>query len=165
MLVCILPSDCPCSDDVMLQTESDQEIQHLRDVIEDSGRKTQQLNDQVEELESKLNPSKYLVDGTSSNSVKQYLSSEKVIYLIGGFNGTSWLSALDSFSPSKDTLTPLKQMGCARSYAAAAALNDNIFVFGGGDGNSWFHTGTKQLHVPYQLFVYMLLVEVNLMRA
>ncbi|XP_008804154.1 uncharacterized protein LOC103717508 [Phoenix dactylifera] len=122
------------------QTESDQEIQHLRNVIEDSGRKIQQLKDRVEELESKLNPSKYLVDGISSNSVKQYLSLEKVIYLIGGFNGISWLSSLDSFSPSRDTLTPLKQMGCARSYASAAALNDNIFVFGGGDGNSWFHT-------------------------
>nr|XP_010921050.1 actin-binding protein IPP [Elaeis guineensis]XP_010921051.1 actin-binding protein IPP [Elaeis guineensis] len=122
------------------QTESDKEIQHLRDVIEDSGRKIQQLKHRVEELESKLNPSKCLVDDISSNSAKQYWSSEKVIYLIGGFNGTSWLSALDLFSPSKDTLIPLKQMGCARSYAAAAALNDNIFVFGGGDGNSWFHT-------------------------
>lgn len=122
------------------QAESDKEMQHLRNVIEDSERKIQQLKDRVEELESKLNPTKSLVDGSSSNTVEQYLSSEQVIYLIGGFNGTSWLSALDSFSPSKDTLTPLKQMGCARSYASAAALNDDIFVFGGGDGSSWYHT-------------------------
>lgn len=107
------------------QFESELEIQRLRNVVKDSGEEIHQLKGCVTELESKI-----------MRSVRP----ENVIYLIGGFNGKSWLSALDSFSPSMDILMPLKPMGAARSYASAAALNGNFYVFGGGNGSSWFNT-------------------------
>lgn len=108
------------------QFESEHEIQRLRNVVTGSGEEIQQLKCCVKELESKI--------------MRSVRPGNNVIYLIGGFNGKSWLAALDSFSPSMDILMPLKPMGAARSYASAAALNDNFYVFGGGDGSSWFNT-------------------------
>ncbi|URE07625.1 hypothetical protein MUK42_21290 [Musa troglodytarum] len=121
------------------QVESDREMQRLRDLVVDSGRRMQQLNNCVKELESKIGPSVAL-DDSMKKFVEERLGSEDVIYIIGGFNGFSCLSALDSFSPSLDSLTPLECMNYARSYASAVALDGNIYVFGGGDGTSWYDT-------------------------
>ncbi|KAM0953787.1 putative DCD domain-containing protein NRP [Dioscorea sansibarensis] len=96
----------------------------------------QQLRDRVSELESKLNPSTSFVDDVLDQSTGLYLGPG-TIYLIGGFDGRSWLSTLDSFSPSMDRLTSLRKMNYARAYASAAALNGSIFFLGGGDGSSW----------------------------
>lgn len=125
----------------MIQVESDREMQRLRDLVVDSQRRMRQLNNRVKELESKIGPSVAL-DDSMNKFVEECLGSEDVIYIIGGFNGFSCLSALDSFSPSLDSLTPLKCMNYARSYASAVALDSNIYVFGGGDGTSWYDTGT-----------------------
>lgn len=73
--------------------------------------------------------------------MEQYPEHENVIYLIGGYNGSSWLSTFECFSPFNDKLVPLKPMSSARSYASVATLDDNIFVLGGGDGNLWYKTG------------------------
>lgn len=110
----------------------------LRNAFKDAGSKIQLLQDRIEELESK---SALVVDESPDKSIEQYFGSEDVIYLIGGFNGHSWLSALDCFSPTFNILTPLKPMSCARSYASAAALDGLLYVFGGGDGDSWFNSG------------------------
>ncbi|XP_009400961.3 uncharacterized protein LOC103985073 [Musa acuminata AAA Group] len=121
------------------QVESDREMQRLRDLVVDSRRRMRQLNNRVKELESKIGPPEGL-DDSMNKFVEECLGSEDVIYIIGGFNGFSCLSALDSFSPSLDSLTPLKCMNNARSYASAVALDSNIYVFGGGDGTSWYDT-------------------------
>ncbi|GMH13315.1 hypothetical protein Nepgr_015156 [Nepenthes gracilis] len=64
------------------------------------------------------------------------------ILIVGGYNGSSWLSALDSYSPSHDLMESLKPMRSLRSYASAAILNDELYVFGGGDGSGtlWHDT-------------------------
>ncbi|KAH7855739.1 hypothetical protein Vadar_028277 [Vaccinium darrowii] len=59
------------------------------------------------------------------------------ILIVGGFDGCSWLSALDSYSPSKDTMKSLKPMTFVRSYASQATLNGELYVFGGVDGDMW----------------------------
>ncbi|KAH7677730.1 Development/cell death domain-containing protein [Dioscorea alata] len=96
----------------------------------------QQLRDRVSELESKLNPSTSFVDDVLDQSTGLNLGPG-TIYLIGGYDGRLWLSTMDSFSPSMDTLTSLRKMNYARAYASAAALNGSIYFFGGGDGSSW----------------------------
>lgn len=135
----------------MLQVESYQEIQLLKNQLWCSDRKIGMLEDRVKELESKIDPSK-LVDESLDKFVKQYLCSEDAIYLIGGFDGRCWLSALDSFSPSLDIMTPLKSMSTAREYASAVSLDGNLFIFGGRSGSSWFDTGNLLLksQVLYQ---------------
>ncbi|KAJ0979280.1 hypothetical protein J5N97_014754 [Dioscorea zingiberensis] len=99
----------------------------------------QQLRGRVSKLESNLNSFTTLVDDMLDHSTGLDLGSE-IIYLIGGYDGCSWLSAMDSFSLSMDKLTSLKRMNSARSYASASALNGSIYVVGGGDGSSWSNT-------------------------
>ncbi|KAL5202576.1 hypothetical protein ABZP36_013528 [Zizania latifolia] len=116
------------------QSKSCEEILSLREVVKDSGTKVKQLEYRIDELQFKLDSSLSLLGGACNTLDKPS------IFLIGGYNGVTWLSSLDSFSPEKDVLVPLTPMSSARSYASVAALDGCIFVFGGGDGSSWFNT-------------------------
>ncbi|CAM0957565.1 unnamed protein product [Alopecurus aequalis] len=116
------------------QLKSDQEIISLKEVVKDSGRKVQQLEYRIDELQFKFDSSLSL-QGSMCDSL-----DIPSIFLIGGYNGVSWLSSLDSFSPKKDILVPLTSMSSARSYASVAAMEGCVFVFGGGDGSSWYNT-------------------------
>ena len=122
------------------QKGSDQDILFLREVVKDSGRKVQQLEYLVDELQFRFDSSLPLLGSTRKTLTKPS------IFLIGGYNGVTWLPSLDSFSPEKDTLVGLAPMSVARSYASAAALDGHIFAFGGGDGMSWYNTG-----IPWHL--------------
>jgi len=113
----------------------------LRNAFIDAERNIQLLQDRVIELESKIVPSVPLVGDSIDKLTEQCFDPEDVIYLIGGFDGYSWLSALDCFSPALNTVTPLKSMSSARSYASVVALDGILYVFGGGDGNLWFDSG------------------------
>ncbi|KAL6607774.1 hypothetical protein ACP70R_040837 [Stipagrostis hirtigluma subsp. patula] len=115
-------------------TRTDQDVIYLREVAKESGRKVQQLEYLVNELQFKYDSSLSLLASTCDNLTKPS------IFLIGGYNGVTWLSSLDSFTPEKDILVSLTSMGSARSYASAAALDGHIFAFGGGDGTSWYNT-------------------------
>ncbi|PAN17455.1 hypothetical protein PAHAL_3G132900 [Panicum hallii] len=113
---------------------SDQEILSLREVVKDSGRKVQQLEYLVDELQFKFDSSLSHL-GSICNTL-----AKPSVFLIGGYNGVTWLSSLESFSPEKETLVGLTPMSSPRSYASAAALDGHIFAFGGGDGMSWYNT-------------------------
>nr|CAB3460348.1 unnamed protein product [Digitaria exilis] len=119
---------------------SDQEILSLREVAKDSGRKVQQLEYLVDELQFKFDSSLSHL-GSMCNTL-----AKPSIFLIGGYNGVTWLSSLDSFCPEKDTLVGLTPMSSPRSYASAAALDGHIFAFGGGDGMSWYNTDCPSLN-------------------
>ncbi|KAG6524344.1 uncharacterized protein LOC122045914 isoform X1 [Zingiber officinale] len=121
------------------QVESDREIQQLQKLVADSERRIQQLTNRVNELELKKAPSS-IHDNSLDKVVVDCLGPEHVIYLVGGYNGISWLSTLRSFSPSSDILISLKSMSCAHSYASAVSMDDNIYVLGGGDDTSWYNT-------------------------
>ncbi|KAM3689940.1 hypothetical protein ACJW31_09G083400 [Castanea mollissima] len=72
-----------------------------------------------------------------------HLDHNESVFLAGGYDGKSWLSALDSYFPSHDVIKSLKPMSCARSYFSAARLNNDLYVFGGGsgqDGSEWYDT-------------------------
>ncbi|KAL6897919.1 hypothetical protein ACP4OV_006878 [Aristida adscensionis] len=116
------------------QIGSDQHLLSLREAVKDSGRKVQQLEYLVDELQFKFESSLSHLGNVGNNI------SKPSIYLIGGYNGVTWLPSLDSFSPEIDKLLGLSPMGSARSYASAAELDGHIFSFGGGDGMSWYNT-------------------------
>ncbi|TVU25142.1 hypothetical protein EJB05_27624 [Eragrostis curvula] len=103
------------------QIGSDQHIHSMREVVEDSGIKVQQLEYLVDDLQFKF-------------------LAKPSIFLIGGYNGVTWLSSLDSLTPDKDVLVGLTPICSARSYAPAAVLDGHIFAFGGGDAMSWYNT-------------------------
>ena len=94
-------------------------------------------------MESLSQPSVACVDETtmeSSNDLEPDL--DELIFLVGGYDGGSWLSALDSYSPTHDVIKTLNPMNSIRSYASVSRLNDEFYVFGGGNGCLWYDTGT-----------------------
>ncbi|KAL6905989.1 hypothetical protein ACP4OV_003590 [Aristida adscensionis] len=120
------------------QAWSNKEIKYLQGVNEKLLKRVVELKGTVKTLNSKIDP--LTLDDSLNQFVEQCLGSEDVIYLVGGFNGFSFLPSLDSFSPSMDILTPLKPMAVGKSYASTVALDGKIFVLGGGDGACWFDT-------------------------
>ncbi|CAN4115859.1 unnamed protein product [Withania somnifera] len=76
-----------------------------------------------------------MVDHTDDAHLKH-----EMIFLTGGYDGESWLSALDSYLPSLDVLKPLKPMNSVRAYASGVKLNGEFYVFGGGIGSLWYDT-------------------------
>ena len=93
-------------------------------------------------MESKSLPLTTKVDEMnmeSRNDCEQDIG--ELIFLVGGYDGKSLLSALDSYSPMHDVIMPLQSMNIARSYASVARLKDELYIFGGGDGSLWIDTG------------------------
>ncbi|GJN37391.1 hypothetical protein PR202_gb26338 [Eleusine coracana subsp. coracana] len=115
--------------------ESDKEILFLRETVKDTRRRVQQLENQMEKLQSTSNSSAPLIGKPHSDIEGPH------IFLIGGYRGGLCLSSLETFCPTTDRLMPLRPMSSVRAYAFVAALKDQIYVFGGGDGSSWYHTG------------------------
>ncbi|GMI96412.1 hypothetical protein like AT5G01660 [Hibiscus trionum] len=68
------------------------------------------------------------------------LDPTKSIFLVGGYNGVLWSSALDSYFPSHDVIKSVQPMSSVRSYTSVVQLNGEFYVFGGGDGFSWYNT-------------------------
>ncbi|XP_058182748.1 uncharacterized protein LOC131300782 isoform X2 [Rhododendron vialii] len=90
-------------------------------------------------LESRLHPSVAHVEEMAVEPFNDLdLDLDELIFLVGGYDGASWLSALDSYSPSHDVIKSLKPMNCIRSYSSVARLNGELYVFGGGNGSLWY---------------------------
>ncbi|KAI3858167.1 hypothetical protein MKX03_022486 [Papaver bracteatum] len=129
-----------------LKVQQLQKTSILEKKLTESQNQVKQLNIRVKELESQLVPSVACVKSSAAKETSKKLIDElsfgenELLFLIGGFDGTSWLSAMDCYSPSSDSMRSLRPMNLVRSYAAASALNGEIFVFGGGDGTSWYDT-------------------------
>ncbi|EES15526.1 hypothetical protein BDA96_08G009100 [Sorghum bicolor] len=120
------------------QAWSNKEVKHLQGVNERLLKRIVELKGTVKTLNSKIDP--LTLDDSLNQFVEQCLGSEDVIYLVGGFDGFSFVPSLDSFSPSLDVVTPLKPMAVGKSYTSTVALEGKIFVLGGGDGACWFDT-------------------------
>ncbi|XP_021769633.1 kelch-like protein 5 isoform X1 [Chenopodium quinoa] len=102
--------------------------------------KVQQLQDRCTRLEALSNQSETYAHGTMEFSSEQLLDPNDSIFLVGGFDGESWLASLDSYSPSKDIIKSLRPMSSVRSHASLAMLNGDLFVIGGGNSGLWYNT-------------------------
>nr|XP_043633728.1 uncharacterized protein LOC122604934 [Erigeron canadensis] len=54
------------------------------------------------------------------------------VYIVGGFDGSSWMSTIESYFPYHDHKCSLSPMKFVKTYASAATFNAEIFHFGGG---------------------------------
>lgn len=109
----------------------------------------QQLKDCCVTLEPASNPTEALVNEMVIEAVDElHLDPNESIFLVGGYDGESWLSAFDTYYPSQDVIKSLRPMSSVRSYASVAQLNGELYVFGGGDGYMWYDTGMSS----YRLF-------------
>lgn len=70
-------------------------------------------------------------------------STDKSILILGGFDGLSFLSSLDCYSSSRDSLKSLCPMSSKRPYTSAVKFNGEIYVIGGGCNNMWYDTGMR----------------------
>ncbi|KAF6144099.1 hypothetical protein GIB67_007560 [Kingdonia uniflora] len=93
---------------------------NLEKKLADSEAHVQQLINRVMLYESKLNSSMTCVD--------------ELVYILGGYDGSTWLSSLESYSPSKETVRSHMPMRCIRAYASTTVFNGDIYIFGGGNG-------------------------------
>ncbi|XVE97157.1 hypothetical protein REPUB_Repub02eG0287000 [Reevesia pubescens] len=101
----------------------------------------QRLKDCCLMLETSSNHSLEHVNGEEIEpSEELQLDPTESIFLVGGYDGESWLSAVNSYFPSQDVIKSVQPMRSVRSYASAAQLNGELYVFGGGDGYSWYDT-------------------------
>jgi kelch-like protein 20 len=75
------------------------------------------------------------------SELEEFNSCSDELILIGGFDGSSWLLGLDSYSPSQDQMESLTSMSAIRRYASAGRLNGEIYIFGGANDDVWYDTG------------------------
>jgi hypothetical protein len=90
-----------------VQVKSNKEVKDLHGVNDRLLKRVVELKNTVKNLNSKIDPS--FLDDSLNQFVEECLGSEDVIYLIGGYDGISFLPSLDYFS------TPLKQMTVGKS--------------------------------------------------
>ncbi|PWA89735.1 development/cell death domain, Galactose oxidase, beta-propeller [Artemisia annua] len=76
---------------------------------------------------------------TIEESISDSLPDDSIL-LIGGYDGVSWLSSLDCYSPSQNLTKSLSPMLTERCYAAVSKLDGELFVFGGGTRGQRFNT-------------------------
>ncbi|KAK1306067.1 hypothetical protein QJS10_CPA10g01803 [Acorus calamus] len=104
-------------------------------------KEAQRLKNRIKYLEYKIDLSLTHVDESQNELIiKHKLMPEDYIYLVGGIDDATWLSAVNSFAPSLDMLTSLRPMCSARAYASAVALSGSLYVFGGYDGTLCYKT-------------------------
>lgn len=110
------------------------------------------------QLESGSTPSKAHTDekDTESCNVLHYDPNDSM-YLVGGYDGESCLSAFDAYYPSQDMIKPLRPMSSVRSYASVAQLNGDLYVIGGGNGHVWYDTGIRS----WSFEIYFLLEQIH----
>uniref|UniRef100_A0A7N0TC99 DCD domain-containing protein n=1 Tax=Kalanchoe fedtschenkoi TaxID=63787 RepID=A0A7N0TC99_KALFE len=118
----------------ILQTRKVSSLEHE---LAESKAEVRQLRQKCKMLESAS-------DFTDASTVelKYPLTSGVVVdhnesvFLVGGCDGSSWLSSLDLYLPSCDTLKSLKPMKTVRSHASVTKLNGNLYVLGGVDSET-----------------------------
>ncbi|KAH6802252.1 hypothetical protein C2S51_033698 [Perilla frutescens var. frutescens] len=125
------------------------------------GLKVSQLNQclKIESLEHELALSKLEIDQLKKSRYRleckashaldnyniedpsiSYFATEKSVFIVGGFNGHSWLPDLSLYSPHQDHVISLCSMNSIRAYAAMAELNSELYIFGGTLDGVWCDT-------------------------
>lgn len=71
---------------------------------------------------------------------KPFPGFDNSLLIVGGYDGSSWISDLSLYSPTRDIVKSLSPMTFLRSYASAAQLNGELYLFGGVHCNNWYDT-------------------------
>nr|XP_043633726.1 kelch-like protein 12 [Erigeron canadensis] len=99
-----------------------------KDLVE-SKQESQQLRSSLLDSRAQSNICPAEVDSQSLNKIRS--TSGDSVYIVGGFDGSSWLSTLDSYYPSDDHKLSHSSMKCVKQYASAATFNGELYHFGG----------------------------------
>ncbi|XP_028764503.1 kelch-like protein 12 isoform X2 [Neltuma alba] len=118
-----------------------QKCRYLEQKLVDAELEIHDLKDRCTILESACNLSLEHEEKTViQSSDQQHLDLKESLYLIGGYDGESFLASMDLYCPSLNVMKPLRSMSSVRSYASTVQLNGELYVFGGGNGSIWYDT-------------------------
>ncbi|PHT35965.1 hypothetical protein CQW23_23665 [Capsicum baccatum] len=129
----------------------DLQLKELKAITEELTRKVTSLEQKLVNAgeDIKMLKSRCLMfeshNPSRTHDVENVAESENIvnheaIIIAGGYDGHSWLSALDSYVPLNDVLCSLKPMSSVRSLFAIANLSRELYVFGGKSGTLWINT-------------------------
>ncbi|KAF2306483.1 hypothetical protein GH714_018467 [Hevea brasiliensis] len=126
----------------VFKAEQTLKVYYLEQKLVDAEEQIQRLKDRCMMLESMCSPTVEHINDRASDTFDDLYKdpTNESIYLVGGYDGQSWLPALDLYFPARDVLKSLKPMSTVRAYASIARLNNEIYIFGGGNGHSWYDT-------------------------
>lgn len=62
------------------------------------------------------------------------------LYVIGGYDGSNYLSSVERFDPRENSWTRLKNMYTRRGCHSMAVLNEKLYALGGHDGDNMVST-------------------------
>ena len=86
---------------------------------------------------------------TASASLAAAAGANGLLYVFGGYNGSSDLNTVQAYNPSTNTWTTEAAMPTARAYlAAAAGANGLLYVFGGENSSNSTYLNTVQAYNP-----------------
>ncbi|KAI9152739.1 hypothetical protein LWI28_000241 [Acer negundo] len=123
------------------KTEQTLKMSFLELKLVQAEKEIQLLKDQCEMVETPSSSSMAQTDIKVIHPLEElHLDPTESIYLVGGYNGESWLSTMESYFPTYDESKFFKPMNSVRSYASVARLNGELYVLGGGDGHLWYDT-------------------------
>ncbi|KAJ7959583.1 Kelch-like protein [Quillaja saponaria] len=116
------------------QLKQAQKISYLQQELAESRQEIKKLKDQQKMLECS--------SFTEREVVKEEpdLNHGGSMVLVGGYDGLSFLSAIDHYTPSQDLIVPLSAMSSMRLNTLAIKLNNEVFVIGGVHENLWYDT-------------------------
>ncbi|KAL1321820.1 uncharacterized protein [Arachis hypogaea] len=120
-----------------MQTERNS---YLEQKLKEALSEIQHLRDRCTLLESASNVMTHVEKTLTKSSRELHLDHKDSLFLIGGFDGESWLPSMDMYSTSQNAIKSLKPMSSIRSYASVVQFNGDIYVFGGGNGLVWYDT-------------------------
>ncbi|KAL5722596.1 hypothetical protein ACHQM5_006102 [Ranunculus cassubicifolius] len=123
------------------QTGQQQKSKLLEKELDDSEILLKHLRHRVMVLESCLKKSAKAAHNDSYYA-DPLLGVGEAVFIMGGYNGISWLSTVESYSPSRGISKSVNPMNSARSYSSAAVLNGLIYNFGGWNDHYkiWYDT-------------------------
>lgn len=125
----------------LLHGKQVQKINLLQQELAGSKTEIQSLRSRCEMLESGMNSKKSDMEGKERQTTTEIPTNlDESILIMGGFDGSSWLSTMNCYYPSRDIMESLPAMRSVRSYASTAKLNGEIYVLGGVNGNVWYDT-------------------------
>ncbi|KAL8539310.1 hypothetical protein ACS0TY_001077 [Phlomoides rotata] len=117
------------------QLEQWQKIGSLERELVDSKLEINQLKNRCRKLEPMSCPARNYCN--TEYSISNFTAEESV-FIVGGFDGNSWLLDLSSYSPSEDHVISLCPMTFSRSHASVAKLNGELYIFGGARDGVWY---------------------------
>ncbi|KAI3519713.1 hypothetical protein L1887_08928 [Cichorium endivia] len=110
------------------QMKNIENINLLEQQLVKSKLEMKQLRNRIDVLESGSRSVEVDSNQQQSKSHSQFSNS---VFIVGGFDGSSWLSSLESYFPCYDIKVSHNPMNFLKMYATSATMNGELYNFGG----------------------------------